>query len=184
MQTKLPKNAKRVLALLANGEILKFHKSPQGYFKIASPNAALWSEFNRKTLLYSINQLYKGKLVNVNEGLDGTTKIEVLGAGIELADKLNSWLGGSTGPSEWDKRWRLVLFDVPENKKNLREAFRYHLRKLGFVEFRRSVFIFPFPCATEIESLADKFNLRDHIAMITAESISDEFHFKKKFNLL
>ena len=31
--------------------------------------------------------------------------------------------------SKWDGRWRIVIFDIPENKKVVRNLFRRHLKK-------------------------------------------------------
>lgn len=144
----------------------------------------MWTEFHRKTLLYAINLLYRKALLDINEGLDGITAIAVTEAGTRIADTAGLVPNSVIRPSEWDKKWRLVLFDVPESKKKRREAFRYHLRRMGFTEFKRSALIFPFPCAKEVDVLAERLNIRENVVMITAESISDEFRFKKHFSLL
>ena len=179
----ISKKAKNILALLTGGETLKFRCSPQGYFRIMAANKELWSGFHRRTLLYAINILFKQGLVDIAEGLDGITTIAITDAGKQAArDLVNR--PSIVNPEGWDRKWRLVLFDVPETKKKSREALRYHLRKMGFTEFRRSAFIFPHPCTAELSALADQLDLRDHVALVTAESISDEFKFKKHFGLL
>lgn len=183
MKKRLPGKAKQVLTLLANGEILKFNRSPRGYFKLAVKNPILWSRFQRKTLLYAINLLHLRGFVEITEGLDGITTIAVSAAGkAHTADA--SAAANKLRPVTWDRKWRLILVDVPERNKKSREAFRYHLRRGGFAEFKRSAFLYPFPCAGDIDELAERLGIKDCVAMVTAESISDEFKFKKHFGLL
>ena len=33
---------------------------------------------------------------------------------------------------KWDGHWRIAIFDVPEDRKKLRENFRHYLKYLGF----------------------------------------------------
>lgn len=179
----ISKKAKDILALLASGGTLEFRRSPRGYFRIMTANKELWSSFHRRTLLYAINILFRQGLVDISEGLDGITTIAATDAGKQAVESLASRLTAAN-PENWDRKWRLVLFDIPETKKKNREALRYHLKKMGFTEFRRSALIFPHPCAGELSALADQLDLRDNIALVTAESISDEFKFKKHFGLL
>lgn len=183
MEKAVPKKTKEVLALLAEGIILKFRRTPQGYFKLLVKNPIPWRRFHRKTLLYAIQILHRRGFVKIDEGLDGITAIAITDAG-KRAGRETGNSGNINKPPEWDKKWRLILFDVPEKKKKFREAFRYQLRRMNFVEFQRSAFLYPYPCAREIEVLAERLRLAEHVAMITAESISNEFHFKKLFGLL
>jgi phenylacetic acid degradation operon negative regulatory protein len=45
----------------------------------------------------------------------------------------------------WDGKWRIVLLDLPETRKDEREALRYLLKKAGFVCLKNSVWVSPFP---------------------------------------
>ncbi len=170
--------AKRILLLIAESGILKFMRSPRGYFKIISGDRKQWSGIHRKTVLYAIKLLYKRGLVNIREGPDGATTIAINPAGREAAAAALE-----AKPEKWDGKWRLILFDIPEAKKKNREAFRYHLRRIGFAEFKRSALIFPYPCSSEIHALAKELDLSDHIALVTAEAISEELKFKRHFGL-
>lgn len=183
MEKAIPKKGQEVLSLLVGGAILKFRRSPRGYFKLTVKNPIPWQRFHRKTLLYAIHSLYRQGLVAIDEGGDGTTTITLKPAGKRAGENLAA-APGPSGRPEWDRRWRLVLFDVPEEKRKSRETFRYHLQKLGFTEFQRSAFLYPYPCAREVDALAERLQIQEHIVMITAESVSNEFHFKKRFGLL
>ncbi len=59
----------------------------------------------------------------------------------------------------WDGRWRLVMFDVPEKKRALRDTLRRELTKLGLGILQSSVWITPIDVKNEIESLVGKYQL-------------------------
>src|SRR3989338_9033839 len=40
---------------------------------------------------------------------------------------------------KWDKKWRLVLYDIEEKQKTTRELVRRKLKELGFAQFQKSV---------------------------------------------
>ncbi len=45
------------------------------------------------------------------------------------------------GPKEWDGKWRIVVFDIPEQKRLIRNMFRRNLKKWGFKQLQKSVWI-------------------------------------------
>lgn len=55
----------------------------------------------------------------------------------------------------WDRRWRLVLFDVPEVRTADRQRLRLYLRSRGFGCLQNSVWITPNPVSQERARLAD-----------------------------
>jgi len=86
--------------------------------------------------------------------------------------------------NKWDGRWRIIIFDIPENRKFAREAIRRKLKFLNFFPLQKSVFIFPFRCEEEIKELVDFFRLGDFVEIILAESLGGrEAQIRKKFNL-
>ena len=50
----------------------------------------------------------------------------------------------------WDNYWRLVVFDIPEKNKVLRDTLRRKLVSLGLGQWQRSVYITPFDLEEEI----------------------------------
>lgn len=87
-------------------------------------------------------------------------------------------------PVKWDKKWRLVIFDIPDKFRVKREAFRGKLREIGLYQLQRSVWIHPYDCRDEIELLRDFFGLsKDQIRLIVAGEIEDDTRFKEVFKL-
>lgn len=60
---------------------------------------------------------------------------------------------------KWDGRWRVIIFDIPEEMRIKREALRGRLKELGFYYLQKSVWICPYPCWREIKLLRDFFRL-------------------------
>ncbi|MBI5798442.1 MAG: hypothetical protein HZB10_00735 [Candidatus Yonathbacteria bacterium] len=83
----------------------------------------------------------------------------------------------------WDKKWRLIMFDIPEKKKQARSAINLALKRLGCVQYQKSVFVTPFPCEKEIDFVGECFGARDHIAMVVAIDIEKSDHLKKFFKV-
>ncbi len=72
---------------------------------------------------------------------------------------------------KWDKKWRLIIFDIPRELNTKRDSLRQGLKYMGFFMLQRSVFVLPYPCEEEISDLCDKFEVSDYVDIITAESI-------------
>jgi len=85
-------------------------------------------------------------------------------------------------PQLWDGQWRIVLFDVPEERKHLRAVFRRKLQSLGFRYLQRSSWIYPFPCEDELRTFAERLHLTD-VVVVTAQALSNEAQFLGQFNL-
>jgi phenylacetic acid degradation operon negative regulatory protein len=63
----------------------------------------------------------------------------------------------------WDHLWRMVVFDIPEKKKNDRDQFREKLRGLGFFPFQKSMYITPFACEKIIWDIARQYHITQYV---------------------
>ena len=48
-------------------------------------------------------------------------------------------------PAVWDKKWRLVVFDIPEDSKDKRRLLRFLLRSKNFLNYRPVCILAPLP---------------------------------------
>lgn len=86
-------------------------------------------------------------------------------------------------PKKWDNLWRIVIFDIPENRRQARNAIVFKLKELGFILLQKSVFIFPYECRNEIDFIGEHLFVRKYINYIVVKSVENEKNLKKKFNL-
>ena len=173
----------KVLLLLLGGLALSLNRSPRGYFKILKGMSAEWKDINRRVLARSIKALYQSNLIKQKDNKDGTTTFILSKEGREVALVYN--LETMIIPkTKWDGRWRVVIFDIPERLKKVRDTLRYQLKKLGFLELQHSVFVFPFECTNEIEYVVEFYNIRRFVRFIEAYKIDNELDLKNKFKLI
>lgn len=86
-------------------------------------------------------------------------------------------------PKQWDKKWRVVIFDIPEPQKNMREIFRKHLKYLGFYPLQKSVWVHPYPCFDEIEFLRQVYNIGGDVTYIVGEQLESTELLKQHYGL-
>lgn len=84
----------------------------------------------------------------------------------------------------WDRTWRIVIFDIPEQKKRARDGLARKLKELGFFKLQRSVFAHYLPCKEEVQHLAKFWDIEEQIGYIEAKSIGNqEVKLRKHFGL-
>ena len=84
---------------------------------------------------------------------------------------------------KWDRMWRVVIFDIPEKEKRMREIFRDHLKMLGFYQLQKSVWVHAYPCFDEIEFLRELYHVGFNVSYIVAKQIEDDSALRLYFKL-
>jgi len=82
-------------------------------------------------------------------------------------------------PTEWDGYFRIILLDLPEERKNEREALRYLLKKAGFVCIKNSAWISMYPFEHLFTNIKNDLELSTELVIIVTNKI-DEIS-KKEF---
>lgn len=77
-------------------------------------------------------------------------------------------------PKKWDKKWRMVIFDVPEKFRSSRNSLRFKLLSLGLIKIQKSVYVYPFPCTDEIVSLSRSLGIEKSVTVMVADIIQGE----------
>ena len=84
----------------------------------------------------------------------------------------------------WDRVWRVVFFDIPNQQGWAREHFRQKLKGMNFFPLQKSVFATPYPCADEIKFLSALLRVPYCIRIIETRTLENDFEVRKFFNLL
>lgn len=183
MSRGLGKTQKKILLILLGGVALGLSGSPARYFEILKSIGKEWKEIERQSLKRAIKNLYASKLIGEKQNPDGTITMMLTGEGKKKALTYDLEKMEIKKPKQWDGKWRVVLFDVPNNRKKLRDILRFHLKNLGFYEFQESVFIHPYDCEDEMDYLIEFYNLRRFVRFLIADSVDNELHLKTHFRL-
>lgn len=85
----------------------------------------------------------------------------------------------------WDGKWRMVILDLPEERKNEREALRYLLKKAGFSCLKNSVWVSPFPFEHFFSNIKKDLGLTNELLIVVTESLDEESekYFVESFKL-
>ncbi len=173
----------KILLLLLGGLALGLSRSPKQYFRVVGEIKAEWNAINRRALNQAIQNLYKSKLVSTKSDKNGTLTLILSKEGKEVALRYDLDNMVIKMPAYWDKKWRVVMFDVPENLKRVRDTLRMHFKGMGFYEFQKSVFVHPYPCASEVEYIVEFYNARRYIRFITATEIDNAPELMRHYSL-
>jgi hypothetical protein len=71
----------------------------------------------------------------------------------------------------WDKKWRIILFDIPEKQHYSRKLLRQKLAALGFFQFQQSAFVCPYPCEDELDVITQYLNIQEFVTFFTTDSL-------------
>lgn len=83
----------------------------------------------------------------------------------------------------WDKRWRLLIFDIPEKRRGLREKIRRTLTTIGFMRLQDSVWVYPYDCEDLITLLKADFKIGKDLLYIIADEIEYDTPYRAYFGL-
>jgi len=86
-------------------------------------------------------------------------------------------------PQKWDGKWRLVIFDIKETKKGIRDRVRRNLIRFGFEKLQNSVWVYPYECEDLIALLKVDCKIDKEVLYMESEKIQDDEWIKKKFGL-
>lgn len=76
---------------------------------------------------------------------------------------------------EWDRQWRLVIFDIPESKRKMRDQFRNFLREQGFGQLKSSVWLSPWDKSESVRPVIKRLNLGDIVTLFTTMPAADTY---------
>ncbi len=70
-----------------------------------------------------------------------------------------------------DGKWQMVIFDIPEKKRVLRDIFRENLQILGYKILQQSVWVCPYEISKETEGIIRQYSLDPYVKLFLIEEI-------------
>lgn len=183
MLKKIGSIQQKILLTCFSGAGLAFSSSPTKSLSLFRATSKEWKNINRQTLKRSLRSLQNSKLLKEKRRADGAVTLELTEAGKRQA-RYWSIFGQSIKirkQKSWDKLWRVVMFDIPEENRRFRNILRSHLKTIGFRELQHSVFIFPYACEKEITCLVDLYAAEKYVRILTVKTIDNETELSRHF---
>ena len=88
-----------------------------------------------------------------------------------------------TRPRTWDGKWRVVIFDIMEQHRSIRNRLRAELRSAGFILLQGSVWVYPYPCEEFIALLKSDVRVGKTVLYMVVDEIENDTWLKKEFDL-
>ena len=82
---------------------------------------------------------------------------------------------------KWDGKWRLVMFDIPEEAKRQRDKLRDLLKRNNFFKFQESVYVSPYPFNREAIKYLQETKLIRYIRILKVEEMDNDSALRKRF---
>lgn len=171
-----------VLGLVAAGAMLAVAVVAPGVPGAMLKLGRQFKKYDKRRLRQVVKRLSRQELISFRqEGRDTVVTLSEKGRARTLRFDVDNLK--IKEPDAWDEKWRIVLFDIPESKKLARDAFRRKLKELGFYQFQKSAFIYPFECRNEIDFVRSIYEINDYTKYLIAEELEDEEFFKGWFGV-
>lgn len=85
---------------------------------------------------------------------------------------------------KWDRKWRLVIFDMPVEYNAARTEFTRKLKEIGFKLLQKSVWVCPYPCEDEVGFLKEIYEVSQFVRVIIADKIDVKNDLMKYFKIV
>jgi len=71
----------------------------------------------------------------------------------------------------WDKLWRIVIYDIPEEYRIMRQKLQYKLKSLSFGQWQKSVWVTPHPIIPYIREFLISNKMEDYCQVYEARNL-------------
>jgi len=180
---RIGKTQQRILLVLLGGVALSMTMSPRQYYQTLSKLHDEWKNIDNRTIRRSAQRLAKQKLLEEETLPDGSFRLKLTPKGRKEAQRMSIF--GSTirfrNKKSWDRLWRIVVFDIPEEDRVFRDILRQHLYDLKFYKLQQSVFVSPHPYEKPLLQLIELYNASKYVRVITAQNIDNASKLERHF---
>ncbi len=89
----------------------------------------------------------------------------------------------SRSHGRWDKRWRMVVYDICEKRRGTRGRLRDTLSAFGFYKLQASTWIYPYECEELLILLKAEYKIGQDVLYIVVEKVENDQKLKDHFGL-
>ncbi|MEY4747009.1 MAG: hypothetical protein RLZZ416_58 [Candidatus Parcubacteria bacterium] len=90
---------------------------------------------------------------------------------------------GDVPRKRWDGRHRLVMFDVPQYRRGVRDRLRRVMRECGFLRVQDSVWLYPYDCEELLTLIKAELRVGKDVLYAVVESLENDGWIKNHFGL-
>lgn len=130
-----------------------------------------------------VNRLAQDGLVTVS-GTYGERRVGLTEKGLEVLEQIEFGEYEIPEPAFWDGKWRVLIFDINERRRRVRDQLRRLLQGKGFVRIQDSVWVYPYPCDEFISLI--RAHLKSSVGEVrsfVAEALESDKPLREHFRL-
>ncbi|TSC96463.1 MAG: phenylacetic acid degradation operon negative regulatory protein [Candidatus Berkelbacteria bacterium Licking1014_2] len=135
----------------------------------------------RAAVKRAIDKLKKQNLIETKFNKKGETILSVTEKGRKTVFRYDLQQMIIPTPKNWDGRWRLVVFDIPEKQRKARNILRGTIQQLGFIQLQQSTWLYPYPCRKEIDFISHFYNIKDYVLYLETKDLDNPERFLEHF---
>ena len=141
-----------------------------------------WKEFDESRLRQKLKKLANQKVIRIYQDGDKLA-VKITKKGRTKLLKYNLEDIEIPKPDEWDRKWRIIVYDIPKEKKNASDSLRNTLKHLGLFKLQKSVYLYPYPCSDIMEFLREIYDIDEDVTYLTMGNLENEDLYKGYFGL-
>lgn len=142
----------------------------------------IWKRFNIPYLKRTLQRLEKQKLVDISDK-NGVQIVTITNQGRQKVLRMALDDLEIKKPKNWDRRWRLISFDLPEKLAKIRKILVEYLSAWGFYPLHKSVYLHAYPCLKEVDFLREYLGVGEYVRMFTVIQIENDSQFRDFFGV-
>ncbi len=171
-----------VLATVAVVGVISLVAVFPGLAYVMGPFIKKKRKFQKKSVDASIDSLIHNGLLKRRMDDKGNVSLELTMKG-RWESGIRNFTFSNSETNQWDRKWRIVIFDVPEHKRAMRRELRRAVSLYGFVKLQQSVWVFPYQCDAFVQLVRSHLGIKGEVLSIVAESIENDRWLRNEFNL-
>ena len=153
-----------------------------------APNAAgvlgkMLTPQRKQNIKRSLSRLVANGYVALEETSTGKKRARLTPKGERYAALLGEGKLAPKKPKRWDGKWRMLVFDIPERRRKVRDQTRLTLVNLGFLRLQDSVWVYPYDCEDLITLFKTDFRIGKDLLYVVADAIEHDGPLRGHFGV-
>ena len=172
-----------LIGLGAIGIVVVIGAVAPSLFEIFRKRKIFKNEYYKNGFNRRISYLKSKELIEVKDNPDGTCAVKLTKKGLKKILKYDIDTLKIKPMKKWDEKWRFVMFDIPDKYRKASNALREKLKALGFFQFQKSIWVYPYPINDEVNFISEIFNIRQFVKTGDIINLEDDTQLKSAFKL-
>lgn len=142
----------------------------------------IWKRFNIPYLKRTLSRLERQKSIEISEE-NGRQIVKITNHGRQKILKFSLDNLEIKKPKIWDRKWRLVSFDLPETLSRTRKILVEYFSNWEFYPLHKSVYLHMYPVFKEVDFLREYLGVSKYVRVFTVSEIENDKEFKEFFGV-